>query len=649
MNQVLFFADDNGEDNQLDVALVALFGRDLTPAELSDLGGYGHHVPGSAQLQMAPYLQAPTESSIYVCWHGDAGDGSTVEYGLDETLGSTAAGDSHDFGGGVIWHWVRLTGLEPETDYYYRCRTDTLVSDIHVLRTLPPPEAGDRIIRFAIYGDTRTDADKHAEVVRALCDKAGEIYGEDLHRQLDVVMNVGDIVTDGRVLAQYSREFFTPLAPLSSRVPVMVSIGNHELEASHFYDYMKYGDMQGFQGQGYYSFRIGAVLFIVMNSNVQGQAQLDWLTALLESAAADPQVAWIFAFLHHPGRSEIWPDGNTAWVQNRIIPLLAGQEKVELLSYGHSHNYERGAAFTGNLRLMLSGGGGSALDRWGMYPNQADYPEIHRSRDHYCYTLLEVDCGAGSYIARTFSLGNTDTPLDNVLIDSFTRDRNSPVPDTPAGLAPAGQASAPITLVASPYSAACPIMSVQFQVTAGRDDDWSAPLVDDHRDWENVFGDTGPPDFTPVDLNETVDLTRLVLAEEVLEPGGTYLWRVRYRDRNLAWSDWSGATEFTVGSPAGAPQTGGGSFLVGQNYPNPFNPVTTVRFRIPETSLVKVDIFDIRGRLVRSFDLGRREAGPHSLVWDGTDGRGQAVASGTYFYRVSAGGFSRTLKAVLAR
>jgi len=733
MNQVLFFADDNGEDQALDVAMVALFDRDLSPQELADLGGYGHEFLPPVPAYMAPYLQAPDEDSITICWHNGSATESIVEFGESETLGTEVTGTFTDLGDDVIWHSVKLTGLLPDTDYFYQCRTDTATSETYVFRTQPPLDADDQFIRFAIYGDNRTDTNKHAEVIRAMRDKVDELYGSSLHHQLNLVMNVGDIVTDGRVLSQYPNEYFNPLSPISHQVPVMVSIGNHERESSHFYDYMKYQDMQGFVGEGYYSFRIGSVLLIALNSNVQGPDQLTWLENLLDSSDLDPQVQWVFTFTHHPGRSELWPDGNTAWVQEQVIPLLTQYDKVELLSYGHSHNYERGATIEGNLRLMLSGGGGSVLDRWGMYPNQEDYPEIHRSRDHYGYTLVEIDCAGGSYTAQSFSLGNDDTPLDNILIDSFTRHRHSPAPETPTALSPSAEVPFPVILTASPYTADQPIMSSEFELTAV-ENDWSAPLLKNHRDWENIYGDSGAPDFLPTDLNEDVDLSRLIIDDALLQPGTTYWWRLRQRDKNLLWSSWSAAVAFTVGDvPASAnfgaditsgeapltvrftdlstpvasawhwdldgdgfedsqdrdplhiftesgqytvtltvefadgsaadtstkiitvsavssvPTDTGQCFTVEQNFPNPFNPMTTVCYTIPEDAAVSIEIFNIRGHLVRRFEKGRQRAGQHTLQWDGRDHGGQAVSSGTYFYRVAAGGFSRTMKAVLAR
>ena len=169
---------------------------------------------------------------------------------------------------------------------------------------------------------------------------------------------------------------------------------------------------------------------------MQGNAQINWLEDLLETAQDDDAVKFIFASLHHPGRTEVWPDGNTSWVQNQVIPLLSSYDKVEQLSYGHTHAFERGAPMEGNLRLMCFGGGGGHLDRWRMYSNQTDYSEIHRSHDYHGYAVFDVDCENNSYSATAYSLGNSDVQMDNEVFDSWFRERNAPPPGTPATLYP---------------------------------------------------------------------------------------------------------------------------------------------------------------------------------------------------------------------
>lgn len=83
--------------------------------------------------------------------------------------------------------------------------------------------------------------------------------------------------------------------------------------------------------------------------------------------------------------------------------------------------------------------------------------------------------------------------------------------------------------------------------------------------------------------------------------------------------------------------------------PNPFNPRTTVAFALPTAGRTDVDVFDLRGRHVRTLvaeDLG---AGAHQTTWDARDGNGRGVAAGIYFVRVRAAGAVTTAKMVLAK
>lgn len=84
--------------------------------------------------------------------------------------------------------------------------------------------------------------------------------------------------------------------------------------------------------------------------------------------------------------------------------------------------------------------------------------------------------------------------------------------------------------------------------------------------------------------------------------------------------------------------------VLGQNYPNPFNPVTTIQFSLPQSSDVRLEIYNSTGQLVEVLVDGRRAAGTHALSWDA--GR---RASGTYFYRLLTPGFQETRKMVLVR
>jgi hypothetical protein len=85
------------------------------------------------------------------------------------------------------------------------------------------------------------------------------------------------------------------------------------------------------------------------------------------------------------------------------------------------------------------------------------------------------------------------------------------------------------------------------------------------------------------------------------------------------------------------------------NYPNPFNPSTTIRFDVPEASDVRLAVYDVMGRKVKTLLAGNVEAGSHEVTWDGTDAAGGAVASGIYLYRFETGSLSRTKQMILLK
>ncbi len=87
-------------------------------------------------------------------------------------------------------------------------------------------------------------------------------------------------------------------------------------------------------------------------------------------------------------------------------------------------------------------------------------------------------------------------------------------------------------------------------------------------------------------------------------------------------------------------------FALHQNYPNPFNPVTTIRFDVPEHSLVKMEIYNILGQSVRTLVNQDLNAGFHSIQWNGTNDQGKPLASGMYIYSIQANGFHAVKKLV---
>jgi hypothetical protein len=85
------------------------------------------------------------------------------------------------------------------------------------------------------------------------------------------------------------------------------------------------------------------------------------------------------------------------------------------------------------------------------------------------------------------------------------------------------------------------------------------------------------------------------------------------------------------------------------NVPNPFNPVTTIRFDLAHESVVRLDVYSVGGKRIRTLLRGSLPTGPHDVEWDGRDGSGDSVGSGLYFYRLEADDRVLTRKMLLLK
>lgn len=118
---------------------------------------------------------------------------------------------------------------------------------------------------------------------------------------------------------------------------------------------------------------------------------------------------------------------------------------------------------------------------------------------------------------------------------------------------------------------------------------------------------------------------------------GKYNYRLKQVDYNGNYTYYNLQNEISVGIPA--------KFNISQNYPNPFNPSTKISFEIPKDSKVSIQLFDMTGRLVGTLlNNENYQAGYYTVQFNGAE-----LASGTYFYRISAGEFTATKKMQLIK
>jgi hypothetical protein len=650
---LLMFADEDGEDNEIIVSEIAIWDQVLSQADVTNLGSFWHPSPDVNQFIGYPFLQAKTSNSIYVCWHDTAQTITRVEYGINQQLGSFTDGTSEIVSFPYRWHSVPLTNLTANTRYYYRIVSGSLTSSVFSFKTLPANDYNGHI-RFLLFSDSQSDSAATGMIVRNAKQKVQEFYGDDIDNEIDLIMHSGDIVGDGSNISSWSDEFFRPFAPLSANIPFLSVIGNHELEHRNYYTYMKYDAFSAFPAphplnEKIWSYRMPHILFIGLNTNViwsYGSEQITWLDQTLANAEQDAEIDFVFCFLHHPPVSEIWVEGNTAYVSDEVLPVLQKYSKVQQLSYGHTHAYERGVIESkaentiGDFRISCVGGGGGWRDRWGEYAN-FDYPQVHTAIDHYFYVLYDIDLENVSYDGYMFDLGNTNLPATNQVLDQWHRRLNQEKPQTPTALEPTYSREGHAVLHATAFSGQDDVMSSDFQLTSASGD-YTAPLFESSRNWQNVYGVDNQ--FHAVDLNEGIDLSEVQLTSGLLEMNKKYYYRVRYRDQNLRWSDWSTEMEFTYTGAEGIDSQNPKSDVLKQNSPNPANNTSTIDFGLSRPQTIRLEIKDLQGRSLMVLAEGEYQAGYQSIPFVTA-----ALTEGCYMYSLRTETSVQTRKMQIVR
>ncbi len=85
------------------------------------------------------------------------------------------------------------------------------------------------------------------------------------------------------------------------------------------------------------------------------------------------------------------------------------------------------------------------------------------------------------------------------------------------------------------------------------------------------------------------------------------------------------------------------------NHPNPFNPTTEISFSLKDQQQVKLEVFNLKGQLVKTLVNDKMQSGNHTVTWTGDDNHGKKVGSGVYFYRIKAGRYVSTKKMIMLK
>jgi hypothetical protein len=165
-------------------------------------------------------------------------------------------------------------------------------------------------------------------------------------------------------------------------------------------------------------------------------------------------------------------------------------------------------------------------------------------------------------------------------------------------------------------------------------------------EWYAVYGDT-VSGFVPLLENFIQFVSSTDTTVDLGAYGDTVYYQVSAVDTSGYGSGYSGEV-YPVSTGAPGERIVYRTALY-QNIPNPFNPSTTIRYELEERVTVTLTIYDVRGRVIKRLVNARQGPGIFRKVWNGTNGSGEMVSSGVYFYRLNAGGVLRTKKMLLLK
>jgi hypothetical protein len=142
-------------------------------------------------------------------------------------------------------------------------------------------------------------------------------------------------------------------------------------------------------------------------------------------------------------------------------------------------------------------------------------------------------------------------------------------------------------------------------------------------------------------FEHTGEVARVVVTEGSNVPSAARLGKVDLRDLNNKKDVIEGSQ-----NPTETPYIPKASALL-QNHPNPFNPVTMITYDVAKAGNVRIDIYDVSGRLVRTLVNNHRDPGRYHAEWNGRNANGGQVRTGVYFYLMKAPGYTSPAKKML--
>ncbi len=518
---------------------------------------------------LRPYLQSPRPNSMWVSWWSDSDEKTIVEFGESkDKLDNRVEGRVDKAAKNYHYHFVQLTGLQPKTWYYYRAKTENMTSEVFRFRTPEKLGSASGKYRVVVIGDNQVIDPKqrrYERLVERAKKKVEDLYRVPIEEAIDLVVMVGDQVDVG-TLEHYRHLHFKYCGWISPSVPIMTSIGNHETykdaglanyKRFFFYDKLSCAGVKSPHPEIYNAYQLANIAFVHTSSEHGNDRQTQWVKKLSEAVQKDKTIDWMISICHRPYQAEQYIGDISTWLRNTAMEILSQTEKHVLNIGGHHHLYARGQTRDWPVYHIISGG--SSWDQaWGMSREQ-DYDDVQKTISNWAWQLVEFDLDERTMDVRCFAEANPK--FDNKRkwsynsrqIDQFHRKRGLSKPKRPKLKNKASETvSLPYRLRSTPFETTTQekLSSTQFQLSA--DKEFKKVVFDKIINAENIYGDTGTPDYVPKNINSKVDLLEFEIPKDSL-PNKAFFARVRHRDTNVLWSEWSDIFSFQV---SGSTNTG---------------------------------------------------------------------------------------------
>ena len=396
------------------------------------IGWLNLNADSQAALTRGPYLQNSTPSSIVLRWRTSTAETSRVVFGTDYAGLDMTNSDALT----VTEHIVTLTNLQPDTRYYYFIgATNTMLAGTtpnHFFLTHPLPGTP-KPIRVWVIGDAGTGTANQIAVRDAF-----EVFNgaNTLHAWLQLGDNAYNTGTD----TQYQNALFDMYTNQLRNSVTWPTLGNHDTAQSAAYvDTYPYfniftlpvaGEAGGVASgsEHYYSFDLGMVHFICLDSMTASRATNGAMALWLQSDLALTTNRWLVAFWHHPpytkGSHDSDGEGELIEMRENFLPMLEAGG-VDLVLSGHSHCYERSKLLNGHYGFsssfdstnVVQPGSGREANGVGAYRKPDGLGENPIGNRGTIYTVAgssgQVSGGALNHPAMYFS----ESTLGSVVLD----------------------------------------------------------------------------------------------------------------------------------------------------------------------------------------------------------------------------------------